>query len=214
MFVRVSRARFHPGKIEEAMRLLQGNLPALRQTPGFISALWLHDPETQRAIQSVTFETEAQIEAASATPLARQAAGQVQPLMAEQAPPETYEVLLRERGPAFGQGAAVAAVLWPQPRPGVQDEALAQFRQTVLQLLLQQPGLVGVGVNVNRQANKVMAVSLWASEEDEQAALARFQEAQGTARPMQRFEAGPPTRETYRVLHWEQPRGGSQGATR
>ncbi len=202
MYARVSRSMMHPGKIGDAMAVLHNHgLARLQQAQGFVSGLWLFDPETLRALQIILWEHEADFERLTSSGAAQETTRMLQPLMAEMSPPQTFAVLHGERVPEAGMPThAIVAV--PQSRPGTEDEAIGVWRAAVLPALKEREGYAGSAVLADQAAQQVMDISMWESEATMRAAM-RSDDLRNATQRMMPFMTGEPAVHQYQVQHLE-----------
>lgn len=202
MHARVSRSILHPGKIDDAMAVLHNHgLARLQQAQGFVGGLWLYDPETLRGLQVILWESEDDFERLASTGAGEETARMLQPLMAEMSPPQTFAVLHRERVPDTAKPIH-AVVVAPPPKSGTEDEAMGVWRATLLPALQRQHGYTGGAVLVDRAAEQVLDVTLWASEAAMRTAM-RSAELGDATQQMMPFMTGEPTAHEYQVRHLE-----------
>ena len=208
MHARVTFAQVRPGELHETMGLLRDSLyPAFKQMQGFISALLLTNPETERVSGITLWETEADVphvteRAASGRSTRRFfEANPLQQLatipLAGQPDREIYEVRVRVVVPV-GEEPRHARVLRTQVQPGKMDELIRIAQDSVVPVLKQQKGFKGSLALAQESAGKNLVITLWEKESDAMrwAGSGRYQEFAGKILPL---TAGPPTVELYEV---------------
>lgn len=89
-------------------------------------------------------------------------------------------------------------VMTMEIRSGGEDEAIAIYRDCVVPAASEQKGFKGALLLVDRSTNRAMAISLWESQADIEAAMATGHLQPQAAKLISTF-AAPPVRETYEV---------------
>lgn len=95
MYVSLVTATVKPGQVDEAIRIWQEQvMPTVKQIPGIKAGRFLVDRSTNTAVSSATYDTEAEAQAAGASPEYRQAVSSL--LSVITAPPQRaiYEVVV------------------------------------------------------------------------------------------------------------------------
>ena len=91
MHARVNATRWHPEKIEEALRLTWDTIiPSYERLPGFRGYFLLTEPGGEKAIAITMWETEADMEASA--PTAQEMIPKLREIIVERPVTETYEV--------------------------------------------------------------------------------------------------------------------------
>ena len=165
MNARVVTFQLHPGKTEEAVRIYRDSIvPAAKQQQGFKGARLLTDSNTGKGISISLWETEADLKAGETSGYYQEQIAKLGQVLAFPPTREGYEVNVWE----LQQGGAgtYARVLNAGVRTGTSDEGMQIIRDSVLPAAKQQPGFKGGLWLSDRSTDKVMAITLWATEAD------------------------------------------------
>ena len=172
------------GQIDEAIRIYRDStLPEVRTHRGFKGSLILADRNAGRIIALGLFETEADLRARTRTTFVDPIAGE--PTI------ERYEVSAYDRPESEAGKSTHARVNTRQIQDGKMDEAIKTYQDSTVPRVRGQRGSTGALVLTDRGTGKVVAISLWASEGDMNAAA--------PSSHVDDISVGPPTRETYEV---------------
>ena len=174
-----------PERMDEAIRTYRDStLPAVRSHQGFKGALILADRNASKIIAIGLFDTEADLRARTPTTFADPVAG---------GPPvrEVYEVSAYDRPESEVGKATHARVNMRQIQAGKMDDAIRTYQDSTLPRARGQQGSTGALVLTDRGTGKVIAISLWASEADMNAA--------GPSSDIDDISVGLPTRVIYEV---------------
>ena len=184
MHASVNYRQVPPERMDEAIRTYRDStLPAVRSQQGFKGALILADLNASKIIAIGLFETEADLRARTRTTFVDPIAG---------APTiERYEVSAYDRPEPEAGKTTHARVNTRQILPGKMDEAIQTYQDSTIPRVRGQQGSTGALVLTDRGTGKVIAISLWASEGDMNAA--------SPSTHVDDISVGPPTRENYEV---------------
>jgi hypothetical protein len=92
-----------------------------------------------------------------------------------------------------------ARVVTFQGSPEKMQDPEAGFRERVLPVLQQQPGLKSVMILLDRKRGKLLGITLWESEQTADAATTAMQPIGN--RSAAEFGASEPTREAFEVIY-------------
>jgi heme-degrading monooxygenase HmoA len=171
--VTFSRGEANPEREEEATRIVERTLQALRQRPGFGGAYILANRQSGVAMGVTLWESEDAYRRGEAE--MNQMRSQTTDLTGRAAPvPEFYEVALQHTvgppAPEARGGFARVTTVQGQPgqmiNPEIQERGLAAARQ--------QPGFKALYVLTDQRTGKFLVMTLWETEEQ---ALAREEAA-------------------------------------
>ena len=174
-----------PGRMDEAIRTYRDStLPEVRSHQGFKGALILADRNASKTIAIALWETEADLKARTPTTFVDAVAG---------GPPvrEVYEVSAYDRPESEAGKTTHARVNTRQIQVGKMDAAIQIYQNSTVPRVRGQQGSTGARVLTDRASGKVIAISLWASEADMNAA--------DPSRHVDDISVGPPIRELYEV---------------
>jgi len=97
MYARAVSIQFQPGKVDEAIRIVQDSIvPAMKGQKGFKGQLLLTQKDTGKAISLNLWETEADLTTFETSPLYKELLGKLGNLLAGPPVGERYEVSVRE----------------------------------------------------------------------------------------------------------------------
>ena len=174
-----------PERMDEAIRTYRDiTLPEVRTQSGFKGALILADRNASKTIAIALWDTEADQRARTPTTFVDPIAG---------GPPvrEVYEVSAYDRPESEAGKTTHARVNTRQIQAGKMDDAIRTYQNSTVPRVRGQQGSTGGLVLTDHSTGKVIAISLWASEADMNAA--------GLSSDVDDISIGPPTRETYEV---------------
>ena len=172
-----------PGRMDEAIRTYRDStLPEVRSHQGFKGALILADRNASKIIAIALWETEADLKARTPPTFVDAVAG---------GPPvrEVYEVSAYDRPDSEVGKATHARVNTRQIQVGKMDAAIQIYQNSTVPRVRGQQGSTGALVLTDRASGKVIAISLWASEADMNAA--------GPSSDIDDISVGLPTRVIY-----------------
>jgi len=92
-----------------------------------------------------------------------------------------------------------ARIVTVQGSPEKMQDPGSTFRERVLPALQQQPGFKGVHVLLDRTRGRLLAISLWESDEAAQAAMSALEQTRNQAAAA--IGAPPPSVEGYEVVY-------------
>jgi heme-degrading monooxygenase HmoA len=93
MYARAVNIQFQPGKVDEAIRIVQESIvPVLKEQQGFKSQLLLTQPDTGKAMSINLWETEADLTVFETGPLYRELMGKLASVLAGPPAGERYRV--------------------------------------------------------------------------------------------------------------------------
>jgi heme-degrading monooxygenase HmoA len=168
MFARVTTAQTPPEQVEAALRYLRDKaLPRLKAQPGFRGLYFLIDRGSGKGLSLALWETEGSLRASEAAYVGQAGAELSQQLGLSIPSVATYEVVVKT--PA-GSGAPdslgrFARVITSQLSPEQMEPGLHAIREQGLPTAVYEtPGFRGAYFLADRQASRIMNVSLWESE--------------------------------------------------
>ena len=174
-----------PERMDEALRTYRDStLPAVRSHQGFKGALILADRNASKIIAIGLFETEAYLRLRTPPTF-------VDPIAGGSPVREFYEVSAYDRPESEVGKTTHARVNTRQIQAGKMDEAIRTYTDSSIPRARGQQGSTGALLLTDRSTGKVIAISLWASEADMNAAE--------PSTYVDGISVGPPTRETYEV---------------
>ena len=89
-----------------------------------------------------------------------------------------------------------ARVVTAPIKPGAMREGISVYENSIVPAMKEQPGFMGTTFLVNETENKVISISLWATEADMQASEASGY-LQAQMAKVAEFVSAPPTNEHY-----------------
>jgi quinol monooxygenase YgiN len=92
MYLRITRVRHEPSRMDEAIALNQDIIAVVRRQPGFQNAYFAADRTTGRLVAVSTWDTQAQAEASREAMGLGEIISRLQALGAQLDPPEVYEI--------------------------------------------------------------------------------------------------------------------------
>ncbi len=96
MYVQLTRARYQPGKLDEAVAIIRDSvLPAAREQQGFRSAYFAIDRETNTGVGISLWETKADVEAIATSGFYQEQVGKMASLLVGSPQREIMEVALQ-----------------------------------------------------------------------------------------------------------------------
>ena len=185
MHAGVNYRQIPPERMDEALRTYRDStLPEVRTQQGFKGALILADRNASKIIGIGLFETEADLRTRTPTTFVDPIAG---------GPPvrEIYEVNAHDWPTSEVGKTTHARVNTRQIQAGKMDEAIRTYQDSTVPRVRGQQGSTGALALTDRGTGKVIAISLWASEADMNAAA--------PSGNVDDISVGPATREIYEV---------------
>jgi heme-degrading monooxygenase HmoA len=163
MYARVNYRQIPPGKMDEAVRVYREVTgPDRRAQPGFQQGLILTNRDTGKLIALAFWASETDMKEASPSGHVNAVAG---------GPPEReeYEVAVQE-GESFLGKAGFARVNYHQVPADQMVEVAGFYQKSVLPERKTHQGFLGGLILTNRDQGKMLTISFWNSESDNQAA--------------------------------------------
>lgn len=97
MYARAVSIQFQPGKVDEAVRIVQNSIvPVIKGQKGFKGQLLFTQKETGKALSINLWETEADLTTFETSPLYKELLGKLGSILAGPPAGERYEVSVRE----------------------------------------------------------------------------------------------------------------------
>ena len=185
MHARVNYRQVPPERMNEAIQTYRDTtLPEVSTRNGFQGGLVLADRGNGKTIAIALWDTEANM-------AARSPPGYVDAVSGGPPVREIYEVSAYDRPESEAGKTTHARVNTRQIQSGKMDEAIRTYQDSTIPRARGQQGSTGAIVLTDRGTGKVIAISLWASEGDMNAAA--------PSGNVDDISVGPPTRETYEV---------------
>ncbi len=172
-------------RMDEAIRTYRDSvLPEVRTHRGFKGGLILADRNAGKIIAIGLFESEADVRGRTRTTF-------VDPISGGPPVSEVYEVSAYDRPESEAGKTTHARVNTRHIQSGKMDQAIQTYQDSTVPRVRGQQGSTGGLVLTDRGTGKVIAISLWASESDMDAAA--------PSGNVDDISVGPPTREIYEV---------------
>ena len=185
MHAGVNYRQIPPERMDEAIQTYRDStLPEAQTHSGFKGGLILADRNASKIIAIGLFETEANLRT-------RTPSTAVDPIAGGPPVREFYEVSAYDRPEPEAGKTTHARVNTRQIQPGKMDEAIQTYQDSTFPRVRGQQGSTGALVLTDRGTGKVIAISLWASEGNMNAA--------SPSTHVDDISVGPPTRENYDV---------------
>ena len=185
MHAGVNYRQVPPERMDEAIRTYRDSvLPEVRTHRGFKGGLILADRNASKIIAIALWETEADLKARTPTTFVDPIAG---------GPPvrEVYQVSAYDRPESEAGKTTHARVNTRQIQVGKMAASIEIYQNSTVPRVRGQQGSTGGLVLTDRNTGKVIAISLWASEADMNAA--------GPSSDIDDISVGLPTRVIYEV---------------
>ena len=163
MYARFTTGQVQPGKIEEAIGIIQDAIvPAMTQQRGNRGATFTVDRQTGKVAAVSYWETEADMLGTNeSSAYLKDVIAKITPLLAEPMTIENYEVSLLE---GVREGTYIRLTTL-QVQPAKVEEAVAIGREAA-QVIREQPGNKAVVVLTDAKTGKVRVGTAWATEAD------------------------------------------------
>jgi len=172
-------------RMDEALRTYRDKtIPEIRTRNGFQGALVLADHSNGKTIAIALWDSETDMNASSPP-------GYVDAISGGPPIREVYEVSAHDRPTSEVANTTHARVNKRQIQGGKMDEAIRTYQDSTVPRVRGQQGSTGALVLTDRGTGRVIAISLWASEGDMDAA--------GPSTNVDDISVGPPTRELYEI---------------